>query len=345
MPSQEKTPPTGTNHYAAKYWNDLPEIRSYLCRNATGDNRLWWIPYFKQRYAQKPFATCLIIACGNGRIERELYDNGIALEFDAFDYSDTYLNEARAKKGTRPINYFKSSFESLSLQKKYDLVVNVAALHHVECLEALLEKIALSMPPYGMFVNWDYVGPNRNQYTDEHLKLMESVNASLPPKYQTKHPLRHPLETYIQGDITEAIRSAEILPAFETHFEMIERHNLGGGVAYQLLWNNIEEFTGDDPEAKAILQKIIDLDERYTQHKVVPNLFAFFIGSPRQASREEQARIAAFYHQRLGELQDMQKEENNVLRGQMKNSIDDKEAEVQPRADSFIQKMKRAFGK
>lgn len=313
---QEKTPPADVNHYADKYWNDLPEVQAYLCRNATGNDKLWWIPYFKQRYAQTPFRNCLIIACGNGRIERELYDIGIALEFDAFDYSDTYLDEARRQKGSRSINYFKSSFDSLSLDKQYDLVVNVAALHHVDCLDSLLKRIAEAMPPYGMFVNWDYVGPNRNQYTDEHLQLMESVNASLPPKYQTKHPLRHPLQTYIQGDITEAIRSSEIIPTFEEYFEIIERHNLGGGIAYQLLWNNIDEFLQNATEAKVLLQKIIELDETYTRNKEIPSLFAFFLGSPKQKIEELRKSITNFHNGKTADLLEKQSTEDTALHQQ-----------------------------
>lgn len=341
MSPQEKIPPAGINHYADKYWNDLPEIRAYLCRNATGDKNLWWIPYLKQRYAEKPFSNCLIIACGNGRIERELYDNGIALEFDAFDYSDTYLDEAKSKKGTRPINYFKSSFESLLLNKKYELVVNVAALHHVDCLDTLLKKISNHMPSYGIFVNWDYVGPNHNQYTEEHLKLMQSVNSLLPPQYQTKHPLRHSLDACLQGDITEAIRSSEIIPTFEKYFEVIEHHKLGGGIAYQLLWNNIEVFSKDDSETKSLLQKIIDLDETYTKNQIVPNLFAFFMGSPRHGAIEQQTNIANFYNGQFAELYQHQLEINATLLRHLQEHESRRGTKLKD--VSLLDKIKKAF--
>lgn len=313
MPPQEKKPPAGINHYADKYWNDLPEIRAYLCKNATGDENLWWIPYIKKRYAQTPFRNCLILACGNGRIEREMFDTGIAIEFDAFDYSDIYLDQAQSQKGGRPITYFKSSFETLVLPKKYDLVVNVAALHHVGALDSLLQKAAEAMPPNGLFVNWDYVGPNRNQYTNEHVKLMEKVNASLPEKFQTRHPIRHAVEDCIIGDITEAVHSSEIIATFEKYFEIIEQHNLGGGIAYQLLWNNIEEFSKDTLEAKQSLQQLIDLDDAHTRNRTVPNLFSFFIGTPRHGTAALKVGIDAFYHERLAEQLEQQLNTNKIL--------------------------------
>jgi len=313
MPSdyQEKTPPAGINHYADRFWNDLPEVRAYLCESATGDRNLWWIPYIKQRYAKTPFRSCLILACGNGRIERELYDTGVALEFDAFDYSDDYLGQARALKGDRPVNYFKSTFETLCLDKQYDLVINVAALHHCACLESLMEKIANALQPDGLFVNWDYVGPNRNQYTVAHLNAIMAINESLPARFQTKHPFRFGVDTFIRGDVTEAVRAADVLPTFEHFFEVLERRNLGGGIAYQLLWNNIEEFSKEeDFEAKALLQQIIDQDRIQTNNRSVPTLFAFFVGSPRQAVTALQEDANKFYRDRIEEELERQMSEN-----------------------------------
>ena len=315
MPSdpQEKTPPAEINHYADKFWNDLPEVRAYLCESATGDKNQWWIPYFKKRYAQEPFRRCLILACGNGRIERELYDAGVALEFDAFDYSDNYLDQARALKGDRPVTYFKSTFETLRLEKRYDLIVNVAALHHCACLDSLLERLANALHPDGLLVNWDYVGPNRNQYTPVHLRELTQFNDALPVRFRTKHPLQFGVDTFIRGDITEAVRSADVIPAFERFFQVVERRDLGGGIAYQLLWNNIEEFGKDDPEAKALLLRIIDHDRNQTKKRRVPTLFAFFIGSPRAAAIALSEDADKYYRDRIETELERQIQENSRL--------------------------------
>ncbi|MDP2104584.1 MAG: class I SAM-dependent methyltransferase, partial [Desulfobulbaceae bacterium] len=249
----------------------------------------------------------------NGRIERELFDVGVALEFDAFDYSDDYLDQARALQGNRPVTYFKSTFETLRLKKQYDLIINVAALHHCACLESLLERLANALQPDGLFVNWDYVGPNRNQYSAEHLHELMAFNNSFPARFMTKHPLQFGIDTFIRGDITEAVRAADVISTFEHFFEVVERRDLGGGIAYQLLWNNVEEFSKNDPEAKALLKQIIDHDRSQTKKRRVPTLFAFFIGSSRAAVTTLAEDANKYYRDRVEAELERQLEENARL--------------------------------
>lgn len=346
--SQEKKPPEAINYYADKYWNDLPAVRAYIYQNATGDKNLSWILYLKKRYAEKPFTNCLILACGNGWAERELYDNGVALEFDAFDYLDSSIELARQQKGDRPINYFKSSFNELVLEKQYDLIVNVGALHHAASLDELLNKLALAMSPEGIFVNWDYVGPNRNQYTDENMKLMTELNESLPPRFQTKHPLRLGVDSFIKGDITEAVCSSDIISTFEKYFEVIERRNLGGGIAYQLLWNNISEFLKEDPEAKAQLEKILNMDALHTKNRTVSNLFAFFIGEPRHYATTLQESTGKFYLSRLESQLELQLKENANLSERIRELEQKQATNAQQNLsmighESFLKKIAKIF--
>ena len=29
------------------YWNDVPEVYKYMCKNFTGDENIWWVEDFK----------------------------------------------------------------------------------------------------------------------------------------------------------------------------------------------------------------------------------------------------------------------------------------------------------
>ena len=178
------------DHYQDSYWNDLPAVLAYLCRRATGRADLWWMDYFKQRYAAQPFKRGLIVACGNGWVERSLIDRGIAEHFDAFDSAEHYLKEAEAQKGTRSIRYFQSGFATFQPRERYDLIVNVAALHHAQYLYRHLSRLTGALAPGGVFVHFEYVGPSRNQYSEDHVSRMAAVNQSLPARFRTTHALQ-----------------------------------------------------------------------------------------------------------------------------------------------------------
>jgi SAM-dependent methyltransferase len=282
---------TTVNHYAAQFWNDLPAVDQYLQRRSTGGASHWWMQYFKDRYAMPARRHALIIGCGNGWVERFLADLGVAEHFDAFDASADYLKAAEEQRGDRPITYRQFDWNTWVPERSYDLIVNVAALHHCRYLFRMTHLLSGALEPRGVFVHWEYVGPSRNQYTAAHLALMHGINESLPERFRTRERLSHTVAEHIAGDPTEAVHSADILRALDDFFEPVECKMLGGGVAYHLLWNNIDEFRKDDDEAKTALDWLIRLDESLTEHGVVPPLFAFMV----YGSRMRKASLGAVY--------------------------------------------------
>ena len=295
MLSTDDSPkPTGAEtveRHVDRYWNDLPRVIEYLSRLATGDQARWWVPYLKERYGVRPRRRGLMLGCGNGWVERNLYDEGVAERFDAFDVSEEAIKTARELCGDRPITYHQADFRTFRPDGTYDLIVNHAALHHARYLYRMMHVIASALDDDGIFVNWEYVGPNRNQYSASHLRVMTAINAALPERFRTAYPLLLDLRTFLTGDPTEAVHAAEIRRAFAQYFDPIERHDLGGGVAYQILWNNIEEFQKDDPEARQTLEWLLRLDERLTESGAVPVLFSFFIGRRRSSQAGWRARF------------------------------------------------------
>ena len=58
---------------------------------------------------------------------------------------------------------------------------------------------------------------------------------------------------------------------------------MNGGIAYQILWNNIEQFENqDDPDAKKWLEYIIKKDEDFSNSMDVPVLFWYCVGKPKK---------------------------------------------------------------
>ena len=82
------------SHYADKYWNDLEVVRKYKNKLATGNENTHWIEDILERFKEHlPFEDVLIVGCGNGWLERKLFDLGIGKHFDAFDMSVKYIDE------------------------------------------------------------------------------------------------------------------------------------------------------------------------------------------------------------------------------------------------------------
>lgn len=285
--------PGAVDHYADEYWNDLPRVVAYLCERSTGDPSLWWMDHFKRTYAQAPFKRALSFGCGNGWVEREFIDRQIALHFEAFDASPDYLRAAEQARGSRSISYTRASFDDYVPGGTFDLIVNVASLHHVRYLYRMVHLLASALEPDGLFVHWEYVGPSRNQYSDAHLAVLSAVNQALPARLRTPHRLRQDLANFLNGDPTEAVHASEIRSALADEFDTVEHKVLGGGIAYPILWNNLAEFRKDDAGAREALEWLLRLDASLTDARVVPPLFAYIVCRRKQepAARGKIARL------------------------------------------------------
>jgi SAM-dependent methyltransferase len=152
-------------YYQGQYWNDFRLVLEYMCENFTGNKNKWWVQDFKERFCQKPFEHGLVLNCGNGWVEREFIDLGLVKRITAFDYSMDLLRAAEKERGERPISYFQTDVNRIDFgDNQFDLIVNVASLHHVQYINRLCHILCSTIKDNGILVNYDYIGPHRNQY-------------------------------------------------------------------------------------------------------------------------------------------------------------------------------------
>jgi SAM-dependent methyltransferase len=285
------TPPDSGVYYSSIYWNDFPRVLEHICEICTGDPGKFWINDFEERYcADGPFRHGLFLNCGNGWVERDFVDLGIVRRATAFDYSIDLLREAARQRADRSIDYFQADVNLVDFQAdSFDLVVNVGAIHHVQYVNRLFRILCRVMTPNGVLVNYDYVGPARNQYSSAHWRLIKRVNASLPPAVRKDLIGRAHLPTMLHDDPTEAIHSDLTLEAMQRHFELTELRDLGGGIAYDILTHNRKAHALSAPEVNPHLDRLLAIDRDYTNAGRVPNLFSYFIGRPRKSSLADPA--------------------------------------------------------
>lgn len=275
--------PGDYDHYKDQYWNDLELVQYYINENATGKRETIWQEDILTRFKKfVPFNDVLIIGCGNGWVERQLHDLKIGLHFDAFDISEKYLDTAKSLANNRNITYFKADINNLENfpTSKYDAIFNVGVLHHAFRSSHAVWILSRMLNPNGLIFNFDYIGPSRNQYSAEHLRIMQDTMSCLPEKFRSKHPLRPKLESF-KDEPTEAVHSDLVRPTVERFFDIIYERDLNGGVAYQILWNNIDEFKKKDKEANETLEFLLKKDAEYTYSKKVPVLFWYSVGTPK----------------------------------------------------------------
>ena len=272
-------------HYSDKYWNDLELVRKYKDNLATGNENTHWISDILNRFKEYlPFGNVLIVGCGNGWLERQLYDLGIGKHFDAFDMSEEYINEAKELKQSRSIDYFLDDINSMSKieDNKYDAVFNFAVLHHAMNIEYALKKLASCLKNNGLMFNEEYVGPARNQYSDDHVNIMLEIMSDLPKKFRTKAKFLRPPLANFRVEPSEAIHSDLILPLIPKYFDIVYQRNLNGGVAYQILHNNIDEFNDtSNSESVKWLEYLLQRDLQFTENGKVPVLFWYGVCTPK----------------------------------------------------------------
>ena len=284
MTSEEGQSLKNYSHYSDKYWNDIPQVINYKNKLSTDDKNTHWIDDIPKRFKEFiPFDNVLIVGCGNGWLERKLFDMKISKNFDAFDISEKYIQEAESKKENRTIHYFIDDINDLQNigHKKYDAIFNFAILHHATEIDNAMKKLSITLKSEGLIFNEEYVGPARNQYSEFHLQKMLEIMKHLPEKFHSKHILRPPLVNF-RVEPSEAIHSDMVIPTFKKYFNTVYEKNLNGGIAYQILWNNIKEFqNSQDLEAKKWLDYLLIKDYEMTEKCEVPVLFWYGVGKPK----------------------------------------------------------------
>jgi SAM-dependent methyltransferase len=282
-------------YYAGRYWNDHPTVQAHICQQLTGDPRIWWTADFRRRFCATPFGHGLFLNCGNGWVEREFLDQGMVERATAFDYSEGLLAEADRRREGRPIRYLQADANRVEFgEDEFDLVVNVGALHHVQYIERLAEVLCRCLRPNGVLVAYDYVGPARNQYSRRQWRLIRAANRRLPRELRKPLMVPRPVPYMLWSDPTEAIHSDAVLEALSRRFEVFERHDAGGGLAYEVLTHNRRFFAAPaGAEVDRALGELLAEDRTLTVNGVLPPMFSYYLARPRKESLADPA-LAAY---------------------------------------------------
>lgn len=151
-----------------------------------------------------------------------------------------------------------------------------------------MRQVHDALTPTGLFMLEEYVGPTQFQWTDEQMNLVRALLSLLPVELRTfRWGARKDTEIRMKPDELdavspfEAIRSADIVPLFKQHFEVIIAQSLGGTIQHLLYNSIIHNFDPDDPRACRYIAAIAAVEDTLIDAGLLPADFMLLIGKPK----------------------------------------------------------------
>ena len=309
MPNKKAIAAKENVYYGNTYWNDLPLVAKEINQRITGSPSTTWYDHFFKTH-KGPFKKILILNCGNGWLERELYGQGyISGEVVGIDYSKDLLKTARSEaKSLSGLSYYQMDTNAAKFPgENYDLIINLASAHHIAYINRVFCSLLKIISKDGLFLNYDYVGPHRNQYPVKQWLAVWELNEKLPKKI--RQDMRYPhLPTMLATDPSEAIHSELILETTKRYFDIDFIKPSGGALAYLLITHNQTMFKASKKSAHESLRLIMKEDKKYLSLFPDESMFAYWVAKPKKAVLKRKSALAAY-----------QKEENFRERSAAKN--------------------------
>lgn len=258
-------------------WTHLPEVSASMHAQVSGDpsvTPLEWFFSVVKTTQPTPVARVLVLGCGQGHVERQIAKYGWAREILATDLSAKVLEVARANAvaANAPIKYVQADMNCLPVGHpgfepgSFDVVLGVSCVHHCADLENLYASILKLLSPSGWLFLDEYVGPDRFQYPNNQVRFMNQLLDILPERLRKtrdgriKGNLWRPsVEEVIEVDPSEAIRSFDILPLLDRHFDIYERRPYGGALLRVVLADIAQNFK--DKASEAYLHSLLQAED------------------------------------------------------------------------------------
>jgi SAM-dependent methyltransferase len=211
---------------------------------------------------------------------------------DAVDFAEHAVARAReAGRGFAKIEYGVVDLNRDELEASaYDVVVAHSVLHHVVNLEHAYAQIERCMRPEATLVVSEYVGPNRFQYGDDVLSMINALLRALPEELRRpfEERTRPTVEEMIANDPTEAVRAEELLAFTEKSFDVRERKNIGGTILQHLLYDIVQNFRFDDPRQRSLLEMLCTIEAMLVDSRRIPCDFVL-LAARKKGSRVKRA--------------------------------------------------------
>jgi SAM-dependent methyltransferase len=287
-----------THTLAEVSWMASTAVLMHLNERATGDPARDWLSSWAHRFFAGDRLRVLVLGCGEGWLERAIAQWPFVEHIDAVDVSEEAVARARAAGGPK-VAYGVVDLNTDVLEANaYDVIVGHSILHHVENLEHAFGQIERAMKTDATLMVNEYVGPNRFQFRDETLAIINELLSALPERLRRGHieqttyerKERPSPEFMIENDPSEAVRSEDLLPMIAGRFEVLESKKLGGTILMHLLYDIVQNFRFDDPHERALIEMMCALEGALVDANAIDSDFVILAARKKTAERSVYSR-------------------------------------------------------
>jgi len=286
-----------THTLAEVSWMASTAVLMHLNERATGDPARDWLSSWAHRFFVGSDLRVLVLGCGEGWLERAIAGWPYVSHIDAVDASEAAVARARAM-GTPKVDYGVVDLNRDRLDAgAYDVIVAHSILHHVENLEHAFAQIDSAMKPEATLIVNEYVGPNRFQFTERQIEIINALLAALPERlrrgrvenvtHQRKERPDH--DFMIANDPSEAVRSEDLLPMIAARFDVLESKKLGGTILMHLLYDIVQNFRFDDPHERALIEMMCALEGHLVDAGTIDSDFVILAARKKTATASRAA--------------------------------------------------------
>jgi SAM-dependent methyltransferase len=283
-----------TAHLELLVWTSSPVVRRYLHELVSGDPNCDWLTWVEAAHFAPRLDRALVLGCGSGWLERALAQRGRFRSIVACDFAAETVSRARQaaeEEGfSSSIDYRVVDLENEELPEgPFDAVIANDVLHHITGLEPLYTRIHGALAPGGKLVFNEYVGPNRFQYSDAHMEVVNRYLRVLPDRLRwdpifgrtLRKRERVDAKQLVIDDPTEAVRSEDVLPLARKFFRVEKEYAYGGGLLNPLLFGIVTNFRAGDPWDDMLLSRLCAAEQRLTESGEIEPDFRIFVGARR----------------------------------------------------------------
>jgi len=247
-----------TRRLAHVNWMANTAVLMHLNERATGDPARDWLSSWAHRWFAGDALRVLVLGCGEGWLERAVAQWPFVARIDAVDFAEEAVARAReAARGIGKITYGVVDLNRDELPANaYDVVVAHSVLHHIENLEHAYAQLERCMKRDATLIVNEYVGPDRFQFSDDVLSIMNTLLAAIgaPPR------TRPTVEEMIANDPTEAVRAAELMTFTRRFFDVREEKRIGGTLLQHMLYEIVQNFRFEVPRERAALEMLCTIE-------------------------------------------------------------------------------------
>jgi SAM-dependent methyltransferase len=274
------------------YWINNRIIADHIANLMTGTSSHWlsWLfhGYF---HDVKNFRAALSICCGDGAHEIEIHNTKKVSFIRGFDISEGAVQQAvrRFQEAGVPEDAYHFDVRDanrLDVEGRFDFILSAGALHHIDNLEDAVENIRRLLDPHGYFVLVEFVGPNRFQWTDQQVAIINQLLDALDPLYRKDKTTirfgRPAVEDMIRMDPSEAVRAEDICRLVKQHFHVEYERKWNGTIIHQLYpLLNCRLANADRKDFDSILRLILTFEDILIRSGTLPSDFVFMVCRPK----------------------------------------------------------------